>query len=99
MLTQLGALLEGIRLPLTSDMPASDLELLRAVALTNPLPTVKYRYAMALALNERPADATRQIQVLRAQHGEIDIAYFCDQLRHALQEKNAWQPECALAVP
>jgi len=99
MLSQLGALLEGIRLPLRSDMPASDLELLRTVALSNPLPTVKYRYAMALALNKRPAEATRQLQVLRAQHGEIDMAYFCDQLRHTLQSEIPWQPECALAVP
>lgn len=99
MLTQLGALLQGIRLPLTSDMPASDLELLRTVALSNPLPTVKYRYAMALALNKRPAEATRQLQVLRAQHGEIDTGYFCDQLRHTLQAEIAWQPECAFAVP
>ena len=97
LLTQLGSLLDSIRLPLKSNMTASDMDLLRAVVLRYPWATTEYRYAMALALNNKPAEAARQLQVLRFQHGERIYLNYCHQMRHNLINSNIeWQPECEL---
>lgn len=97
LLTQLGALLDSIRLPLKIDMAAPDLELLRTVALHYPLATTEYRYAMALALNGNTAEAARQLQVMRAQHSEKNYLNFCRQMEHGLNySKIAWLPDCAV---
>ena len=95
-LTQLGALLASIRLPIKNDMAASDLELLRTVALNFPLTTTEYRYAMALALNDNTAEAARQLEVMRAQHGKKNHLSFCNQIAHRLdQSKTLWRPDCS----
>lgn len=97
LLTQLGALLDSIRLPLKTDMAASDLELLRTVALHYPLATTEYRYAMALALNGNTTEAERQLQVMHAQHGERNYLNFCRQMENGLtQSKITWRPDCTV---
>lgn len=70
LLTQLGALLESTRVELVPGMPAEQLELLRKVAVHYPWSAPQYRYATALALNGNPAEAARQLHVVRSQLGE-----------------------------
>ncbi len=97
LMTQLGALLDSIRLPLKTDMTAPDLELLRTVALNYPLATTEYRYAMALALNGNTAEAARQLQVIRAQHSDTNYLNFCRQMKHGLKySKISWTPDCTV---
>lgn len=70
LLTQLGALLDGARLVPHVNMTPGEVSLLADVALHYPWRAPQYSYAIALALNGDPAEASRQIQVMRGQHGE-----------------------------
>jgi O-antigen ligase len=70
LLTQLDALLHGARIVPHPGMTADELELARKVALRFPWPATQNRYALSLALNGNPAEALRQMKVLRALHGE-----------------------------
>lgn len=67
--TQLAALVDSTRISLRPHMPESELNLLRTVAMRYPWSAPQYRYALALALNEREVEAARQLQVMRVQHG------------------------------
>ncbi len=69
-LTQLAALLHGGRIVPRPNMPVEEIELARAVALRFPWPATQNRYALSLALNGNPAEALRQLRVMRAQHGK-----------------------------
>ena len=67
--TQLGALLSGFRVTPKPNMPMEEIELLRKVAMHFPSIATQNRYALALALNNNVDEATRQLKVMRAQHG------------------------------
>ncbi len=69
LLSQLDALLYGGRVTPRPGMPEQEIELVKMVALRYPWPATQNRYALALALNGNPAEATRQLRVMRAQHG------------------------------
>lgn len=71
LLTQLGALLEGARLVPQRNMAPDEITLLGNVAFHFPWRAPQYTYALALALNGNPTEASRQIQVMRRQHGEL----------------------------
>lgn len=68
--TQLDALLQAGRMVPKPNMSADEIEIARVVAMRFPWIAVQNRYAMALALNGEPAEATRQLKVMRALHGE-----------------------------
>jgi hypothetical protein len=70
LLTQLGALLTGSRIPLRSAMPPKEMEQLRKLAMRYPWAATQYRYALALALNGQQAEAARLFQVIRRQRDE-----------------------------
>lgn len=70
LLTQLNALLHGARIAPHPGMSPDEVELARKVALRYPWPATQNRYALSLALNGNPSEALRQLQVLRALHGE-----------------------------
>jgi hypothetical protein len=69
LLSQLNALLTGGRLNPRPAMPEQEIELAKVVALRYPWPATQNRYALALALNGNPVEATRQLRVMRALHG------------------------------
>ncbi|MBK6324160.1 MAG: O-antigen ligase C-terminal domain-containing protein [Burkholderiales bacterium] len=69
LLSQLDALLYGGRVTPRPGMPEQEIELVKIVALRYPWPATQNRYALALALNGNPVEATRQLRVMRAQHG------------------------------
>jgi Virulence factor membrane-bound polymerase, C-terminal/O-Antigen ligase len=70
LLTQLDALLEGIRMDPKPGMSVEKIEFSREVAMRYPWTATQNRYALSLALNGNAAEARRQIQVMRAMHGE-----------------------------
>lgn len=70
LLTQLDAMLTGIRLVPEPGMNVERIEAARAVAMRFPWPATQNRYALTLALNGNPDEAIRQIKVIRAMHGE-----------------------------
>ena len=70
LLTQLDAMLAGIRLVPTTVMPAESIESARKVAMRFPWPSTQNRYALSLALNGNAEEATRQLKVMRAMHGD-----------------------------
>ena len=70
LLTQLSALLTGSRIDVGPDMAPEKLQELKKLALRYPWVATQYRYALALALNGNPQEATRQFQVIRWQRDE-----------------------------
>jgi hypothetical protein len=74
LLTQLDALLHGGRIVPRPNMPMQEIELARTVALRFPWPATQNRYALSLALNGNPVEASRQLRVMRAQHGPKSFA-------------------------
>lgn len=70
LLTQMDAVLAGIRMVPEPAMPAVSIEQARKVAMRFPWPATQNRYALSLALNGNPDEAVRQLKVMRAIHGE-----------------------------
>ena len=70
LLTQLDALLKGGRIVPKTGMTAEEMDLAKKAALRYPWTATQNRYALSLALNGQPQEAVRQIQVIRALHGE-----------------------------
>lgn len=70
LLGQLGTLLEGARLLPRPQMNLEELALAKEMALRYPWTATQNRYALSLALNGNPGEALRQLQVMRAMHGE-----------------------------
>jgi O-antigen ligase len=70
LLTQLDALLEGVRMVPEPRMGVERIEFSRRVAMRYPWTATQNRYALSLALNGNATEARRQIQVMRAMHGE-----------------------------
>lgn len=70
LLTQLDAMLKATRTRPAPKMDVAEVELLRHAAMRFPWTAIQNRYALSLALNGDPEEATRQLQVIRAMHGE-----------------------------
>lgn len=70
LLTQLDAMLTGIRLVPTPAMSTESIESARKVAMRFPWPATQNRYALSLALNGNSEEAIRQLKVIRAMHGD-----------------------------
>ena len=70
LLTQLDALLKGGRIVPKTGMTAEEMDLAKKAALRYPWTATQNRYALSLALNGQTQEAVRQIQVIRALHGE-----------------------------
>ena len=70
LLTQLDAMLTGIRLVPEPGMSEERIDSARKVAMRFPWPATQNRYALTLALNGNPAEALRQLKVMRAMHGQ-----------------------------
>jgi hypothetical protein len=70
LLTQLDVMLTATRTKPALGMDASDIEMLRRAAMRFPWTAIQNRYALSLALNGNEDEAVRQLQVLRAMHGE-----------------------------
>jgi O-antigen ligase len=69
LLTQLDAMLTGIRLVPEPGMSQEKIEAARNVAMRFPWPATQNRYALTLALNGNANEAIRQLKVMRAMHG------------------------------
>ncbi|WP_159608473.1 PglL family O-oligosaccharyltransferase [Hydrogenophaga sp. PBL-H3] len=89
MLTQLEALTDATRVVIKPGLSAEQQDLLKRVALHYPWSSTQYRYAMSLALNDHPAEAARQLQVIRAQHGDRIYRKLRLQIEDRLIEVNA----------
>ena len=70
LLTQLEAILQVAHTEITPGMEAQQLDWMHKVSERFGYPLVILRYAVALALNGNPSEASRQIQVLRHLWGE-----------------------------
>ncbi|MDA8482035.1 Wzy polymerase domain-containing protein [Pseudomonas resinovorans] len=70
LLTQLKEFLRFARTQATPDMDERKLEWMRNVAYRYPFPPCIFRYALALALNERAEQAREELLRLRLLHGE-----------------------------
>ena len=88
-LTQLDAMLKATRIQPAPRMPASEIELLRQAAMRFPWTAIQNRYALSLALNGNLDEAHRQLQVMRAMHGE----------KHYAGIKAAWEQQAQEKYP
>lgn len=70
LLTQLDAMLKATRVRPAPGMESKEIELLRRAAMRFPWTAIQNRYALSLALNGQQDEAIRQMQVMRAMHGE-----------------------------
>jgi len=70
MLTQMAAVLEGIRLVPRPGMSSERIEAARKVAMRFPWVATQNRYALSLALNGNSDEAMRQLKVIQVMHGE-----------------------------
>ena len=68
--TQLGVLLDDVRITPAPNMSPEAMQIVKSAALHYPWSATQTRYAVALALNGNPAEAARQIQVMRRLWGE-----------------------------
>jgi O-antigen ligase len=68
--TQLEVLLDAARITPAPNMSPEAMQVVRKAALYYPWSATQYRYALALALNGDPAEAARQVQVMRRLWGE-----------------------------
>lgn len=64
LLDQLGVLLDDARIVPKPNMSPEDMRVVKNAALHYPWSATQYRYAVALALNGNPVEATRQFQVM-----------------------------------
>ncbi len=88
-LTQLNAMLKATRIQPAPRMPESELELLRQAAMRFPWTAIQNRYALSLALNGNLEETRRQLQVMRAMHGE----------KHYASIKAAWEQQAQEKYP
>jgi hypothetical protein len=65
LLTQLGDMLKAMRLRAKPGMTAEDLETLTNVSKRYSWAPMQFRTALSLALNDRPAEATQQLRVIK----------------------------------
>jgi len=74
LLTQLDAVLKATRSRPAPGMSEAAIEALRHAAMRFPWTAIQNRYALSLALNGNTKEALRQVQVMRAMHGERQYA-------------------------
>lgn len=70
LLTQLDSMLRATRTNPAPEMRPEQIEMLRNAAMRFPWTAIQNRYALALALNGDPAEAARQLRVMRAMFGQ-----------------------------
>jgi O-antigen ligase len=87
LLTQLDALLAGARIVPKPGMSPGEVELAKKVALRYPWTATQNRYALSLALNGNPEEATRQLLVMKAMHGAKTYNVIKENWRSLAQEK------------
>jgi O-antigen ligase len=73
-LTQLDVLLKATRTDPKPNMTLDQVENLRLATMRYPWTAMQNRYALSLALNGNPDEATRQLKVMRVMHGEKTYA-------------------------
>jgi hypothetical protein len=88
LLTQLDALLAGLRMVPQPGMTAEQLETARQVALRFPWPLVQNRYALALALNGHEDAAQKELKIMRVMHGPVFYAGLKEQWMELALEKH-----------
>ncbi len=93
LLTQLDETLKVGRLVPYPGMPARDIERLRRANASQAWATLHLSYAVALALNDQPEEATRQLRNLRALYGQKTYKQSLD---HFLQLQTKQYPQLAL---
>ena len=86
LLTQLDALLEGVRIIPRPGMSTIELDLAKNVALRYPWVATQNRYALCLALSGNSGEALRQLRVMRALHGEKEFTKIRE-IWHALGQQ------------
>ncbi|ABM60472.1 O-antigen polymerase [Verminephrobacter eiseniae EF01-2] len=69
LLSQLGSMLDAARQEAKRGMTAQEMQNLRKVALRFPYGSLTLRYALALGLNGRPQEASRQMKIIRGIYG------------------------------
>jgi hypothetical protein len=74
MFDQLGVLVDDARTTPVPNMSPDAMRIVKSAALCYPWLATQYRYAMALALNGNPTEASRQLNVIRAMWEEKDYA-------------------------
>ncbi len=93
LLTQLDELLQMGRLTPRRGMPPAEIERMRRANMTMDWGSLYLKYVIALGLNGRPDEASRQLQGMRSLYGEKTY-------RAAVDELQAWRdgkyPELAL---
>lgn len=93
MLSHMAAMLNASRQRAKPEMSAEEIENLRKVAERFAYGSVRYRYAIALALNGDPLGASHQLSIIRAMYGE---AYFQACKADLLQMKAEKYPQLVL---
>lgn len=83
--SHLGALLKVTRLQATPAMTADQLKELRQVTLRFANRPLAFRYALALGLNNDPAGAKHQMQLIRGIYGENFYRFAQGQLRRSAE--------------
>jgi hypothetical protein len=83
----MAALLTALRQPAVRGMDNLQMERLRTVSLRFGMRPLVFRYALALALNGKPAAAEHQMQVFRGMFGERTYQRFKTELRRLQAEK------------
>lgn len=69
MASQMAAMLKASRQSVKIDMSVEDLENLQKVSARFSYGPIRYRYALALALNGKTQEAKRQLDIIRAMYG------------------------------
>lgn len=67
---QLADLNSSTSLKISKEIKEADITRLQKTAMQFPWPATQSRYALALALSGNSAEASRQLQIIRAMHGE-----------------------------
>lgn len=70
-----------VHTPPVEGMSDLQLEWMRNVAYRRPGAFSLFRYALALGINDRPAEAYKQLEILRAQYGERTYTHALEELQ------------------
>ncbi|MDO9199526.1 PglL family O-oligosaccharyltransferase [Rhodoferax sp.] len=87
MASHMAAMLKAARQVAEPDMSKADMENMRRVSERFAYGAVRFRYALALALNGDPAGATRQLAIIRGIYGEGYYAACKEEVRRLEREK------------
>ena len=72
--SHLGAMLHAAKVKPTPGMSADEIKKLQLTAQRFPYQTLTFRYALALGLNGRPAEAGRQMGLIKNLYGDVEYA-------------------------